>query len=267
MEIVFDNLSINGMDQVSFDLSSSSFAVINGININNFCDLLLLKKRPLSGSISVMGKVIKRSNKVEGYDKIARKIGIVSDSLFDEFNDYVVEDLFLYYFKEFKIRKIEDKNQHIVDSLKIVGLRKTISKKMFGEMSYTEKKKVLLACVISVNPSVIVLDDFAKGLLFRDRENYKKLFYKLKNKFNKCFIFVNSGIDFIMGYVDKVIVINKNKLVYDGGKDSFYDNKLYKYVDMPPIISFIKYANEKGYNIDYYTDNKELLKELYRKIK
>ena len=66
--------------------------------------------------------------------------------------------------------------------------------------------------------------------------------------------------------VDKMHVINKGKLVISGGKEIFYDNKLYKYVEMPKIVEFTKYAQDCGHNILEYTDIKELIKELYRNV-
>ena len=205
MEIVFDNLSSvnNNFDGTSFDLRDSSFVSLNGINFMTFYDLVLNNKRPISGSINVLGTEIKRTNRLEEYSKVIKKIGFVSEDLFSRYEDYLVLDLFLKYIKDYKVRKIEDKNQHAADSLKFVGLSKGILKKVFNELSYTEKKKVMLACVIAVNPSIIILDEFDKGLIFRDKENFKKLFLKLKSKFNKQFIF-NSII------YDKVSTSNLN---------------------------------------------------------
>ena len=268
MEIIFDNLSSNNkkFNECSFKIEDGMFTAINGIDFKIFYELILMNKRPAKGSISVDDVVIKRSNKVLKYEKIIKKVGILSDIIFDEYNDCVVTDIFLDYFKRFKF-KIDDVNKHIVDSLKLIGFNKSILKRQFDELSYTEKKKIMLCCVLAVNPSMIILDEFEKGLIFRDRELFKKLYIKLRSKFNKTIIFVNSKIDFVMGYVDKLIVINKGKKVYEGDKKSFYDDKIYKYLERPKIISFTKYVNSQGHDIIEYTDIKELLKELYRKIK
>jgi len=67
--------------------------------------------------------------------------------------------------------------------------------------------------------------------------------------------------------VDKIHVINNGKLVISGGKEIFYDNDLYKYVEMPKIVEFTKYTQDCGHNILEYTDIKELIKELYRNVK
>jgi hypothetical protein len=60
-------------------------------------------------------------------------------------------------------------------------------------------------------------------------------------------------------------VINNGNLVLSGGQELFYDNNLYKYVDVPKIVEFTKYVHDEGHNIIEYTDFKELIKELYRR--
>ena len=71
---------------------------------------------------------------------------------------------------------------------------------------------------------------------------------RLKNKFNKTIILLSKDLTFMFELVDKLYVINKGKLVLSGGKEIYYDNKLYKYVEMPKIIEFTKYAQECGHH-------------------
>ena len=62
-----------------------------------------------------------------------------------------------------------------------------------------------------------------------------------------------SGISSISRLTDIIV----DELPFD------YLSKI-KYVEMPKIVEFTKYAQECGHNILEYTDIKELLKELYR---
>lgn len=120
---------------------------------------------------------------------------------------------------------------------------------------------------MSYNPEVLILENFEKGLIFREREYFRKLFLKLKNKFKKTIILIGTDLTFLFDIVDKVYVINKGKLVLSGDKDIFYEDKLYKYVEMPKIVEFTKYVHQNGHDILEYTDIKELIKELYRNVK
>jgi energy-coupling factor transporter ATP-binding protein EcfA2 len=69
----------------------------------------------------------------------------------------------------------------------IVGLGEDYLDRDPNTLSFTERKKLQLACVMSYNPSILILEDFDKGLSFKEREYYRKLFLKLKNKFSKIY--------------------------------------------------------------------------------
>ena len=135
-----------------------------------------------------------------------------------------------------------------------------------NELSRVEKKKVELASVISYNPEVLVLDNFDIGLSYREKEYFRKLFLKLKNKYNKTIILISNNAEFLFDIVDDVHLIYKGKLVLSEGKDIFYNSNLYKYVNIPKIIEFTKYVEMNGYDIKKCTDIKELIKELYRNV-
>ena len=163
--------------------------------------------------------------------------------------------------------KTENVVKHVVQSLRIVGLDETYLDRDPNELSSVEKKKVELATVISYNPEVIILDNFELGLSYREKEYFRKLFLKLKNKYNKTIILITNNVEFLFDIVDAVHVIYKSKLVISEGKEIFYNSNLYKYVNIPKIIEFTKYAESKGYDIKKCTDIKELIKELYRNVR
>lgn len=247
------NLSINNGEIVFF--VSEDFAILN--------DLLIVKKRPSKGEIKLDDLVIKRTSHVDKND-IMKKIGYVSKDLIFECEN--VKDELLNTMKKYEY-KTKDDEKHISDSLRIVGLDNSYLNRRIDTLSLTEQKKVLFAKSMSYNPEVMIIEDFSKGLMFREKEYFKKLFLKLKNKFNKTIIIIGTDLSFAFDNVDKVFVINNSKLVLNGGKDIFYDNNLYDFVEMPKIVEFTKYAKEMGHNILEYTDFKELIKELYRNIK
>ena len=60
MEIIFDNVVTidKKINQVSLSIKNGLFTAINGVDTCSLVDLLLLNKRPASGSLSVSGIVI-----------------------------------------------------------------------------------------------------------------------------------------------------------------------------------------------------------------
>jgi len=250
----------------SVDLKFEEGSIISLVNddLGILGKLLLVIKRPTTGVIRFGSMRVSRTSHINNAKALRKKIGYLNMDTEVLFLEQTVRREISEVLKNYNI-KGKEVEKRILDSLKIVGLNERYLSRNPNELSFVEKKKVKLACLMSYNPEVLILNDFEKGLSFKERDYFKKLFIKLKTKFNKTIILLSRKLDFVMDLVDKVYVINKGKVVLEGNKDIFYDDKLYKYVDMPKIVEFTKYVELQGYKINEYTDFKELIKELYRR--
>ena len=274
MEIVFNKLCYienpksssekKYLEDINLVIKQGSIVGFLNDDLSIIGKLIMAIKRPTKGELRIDDMIIKRTSHVTNVNELRKKVGFVYTSS-DEFMGKTVKEEIKQTMKNFGY-KASNVTKHVVDSLKIVGISEDYLDRDPNTLSYTEKKKLKLASAMSYNPSVLVLEDFDKGLLFKEREYFRKLFLKLKNKFNKTIILITKDLTAMFDLVDKMHVINKGKLVISGGKEIFYDNKLYKYVEMPKIVEFTKYAQECGHNILEYTDIKELIKELYRNV-
>ena len=275
MEIIFNQLTFTEnkntasekkyFNDVNMVINSSSIVGIKMDYSDIIGQLLMVLKRPTKGEIKLDNVIIRRTTHINNINNLRRRIGIVSfeDNVYlkKTVKDEIKNAMANYGYKTKNVIK------HITDSLTIVGLDDSYLVRDPNTLSYVEKKKVNFALAMSYNPEVLVIESFDKGLTFREREYFRKLFIKLKNKYKKTIILVNSELPFMFDIVDKLYVINKGKLVINGDKDIFYSDKLYKYVELPKIVEFIKYANYQGHDIEEYTDIKELIKGLYRDVK
>ncbi len=273
MEIMFNKLvykekrksnHVIHFNDVSLIINSGSIVSFNGDVDKTIGELLMVIKRPTKGEIRLDDLIIQRTSHIDKVNLLRKKIGIVSD-------DYVymkksVKEEIKNVIKNYSYRTTNI-TKHIVDSLMFVGLGEEYLNRDPNTLSYTEKKKLNLAIVLSYNPEVIVLDRFDVGLINRELEYFKKLFLKLKNKLSKTIILLNSKVEFLFSIVDKAFVINSGKLVYNNDNKIFYDSNFYKYVEMPKIVEFTNYANSLDHDVLEYTDLKELIKELYRNVK
>ena len=274
MEIVFNKLCYienpksssekKYLDDVNLVIKQGSIVGFLNDDLSIIGKLIMAIKRPTKGELRIDDMIVKRTSHISNVNELRKKIGFVYNTN-EEFICKTVKEEIKQTMKNFGY-KASNVTKHVVDSLKIVGIGEEYLDRDPNTLSYTEKKKIMLASAMSYNPSVLILEDFDKGLLFKEREYFRKLFLKLKNKFNKTIILLTKDLSAMFDLVDKIHVINKGKLVISGGKEIFYDNKLYKYVEMPKIVEFTKYAQECGHNILEYTDIKELIKELYRNV-
>ncbi len=275
MEIVFNKLCYKEnkgtalertcFEDVNMIINQGEIVGIVGENLGFIGELIMAIKRPNKGEIKLGDVVIKRSSHINSVNALRKKIGFVTSEPLVFIGKTVKEEIKLT-MKNYGYRT-SNVTKHVVDSLKIVGLSEDYLDREVNTLSYTEKKRVMLACAMSYNAEVLILEDFEKGFIFRDREYFRKLFLKLRNKFNKTIILLGTDLTFMFDIVNKVYVINRGKMVLSDDKNIFYEDKLYKYVEMPAIVEFTKYAKANGHNILEYTDIKELIKELYRNVK
>ena len=275
MEIIFNKLTyienkrsareIVYLNDVSLVIEQGSIVGFLGDRLDIIGRLLLLLKRPSSGEIRLNNSIIKRSSHVDNVNSIRKNIGFV----YSNYNKLFLEVSVLKEISNIMNNynyKTDNVVKHVVQSLRIVGLDESFLDRDPNELSRVEKKKVELASVISYNPEVLVLDNFDIGLSYREKEYFKKLFLKLKNKYNKTIILISNNAEFLFDIVDDVHLIYNGKLVLSEGKDIFYNSNLYRYVNIPKIIEFTKYVEMNGYDIKKCTDIKELIKELYRNV-
>lgn len=275
MEIVFNKLCYKEnkgtalertcFEDVNMIINQGEIVGIVGENLGFIGELIMAIKRPNKGEIKLGDVVIKRSSHINSVNALRKKIGFVTSEPLVFIGKTVKEEIKLT-MKNYGYRT-SNVTKHVVDSLKIVGLSEDYLDREVNTLSYTEKKRVMLACAMSYNAEVLILEDFEKGFIFRDREYFRKLFLKLRNKFNKTIILLGTDLTFMFDIVNTVYVINRGKMVLSDDKNIFYEDKLYKYVEMPAIVEFTKYAKANGHNILEYTDIKELIKELYRNVK
>lgn len=276
MEIIFNKLSyienkktareIKYLDDVSLVIDQGSIVGFVGDKLGIIGKLLLVLKRPSSGEIRLNKTIIKRSSHLDNVNAIRKNIGYVYNNYSKLFLEPSVLKEISSTMKNYNY-KTNNIVKHVVQSLRIVGLDETYLDRDPNELSKVEKKKVELATVISYNPEIIVLDNFDLGLSYREKEYFRKLFMKLKNKYNKTIIIITNNIEFLFDIVDEVHVICKGKMILSEGKEIFYNSNLYKYANIPKIVEFTKYVESKGYDIKKCTDIKELIKELYRNVR
>lgn len=258
------SIEMKYFDSVDVKIEEGKIVAFVNDDLSILGKLLLVIKRPSSGVIRFDSVRVSRSSHIHNSKSLRRRMGYLNMDTEVMFLESSVKKEITEVLKgyDFKGKEVE---KRIIDSLKLAGLNESYLDRNPNELSFVEQKKVKFACIMSYNPEVLILNDFEKGLSYKERDYFRKLFIKLKTKYNKTIVLLSRKVEFLFDFVDKVYVINKGKVVLEGGQEIFYDNKLYKYVDVPKIVEFTKFLHSEKHDINKYTDFKELIKELYRR--
>lgn len=259
MEIVFSHV------QVPYLLHDFSYVVSEG-KIVSFCGasakeigrLLTFVDKPSRGELRIGDITIKSRSSLEKTRNSMQKIGSVfthrewkEDTVYKELCSHLNE---------------EDKDRRVKQACKMVLLEESLLDRNPQTLSSKESKKLSLACALIGNPDVLVLEDFSYGFSHHELEYYQKLFHKLCDTYHKTIILLEDSSEFLCGVVDTICVLANSEKVYEGDQDAFFDSELYQYIEMPEVIAFLFYLQERGHFIGNHREMKEVLKAIYRDV-
>lgn len=153
----------------------------------------------------------------------------------------------------------------IKQALQLVKLKEQVYLVFLQALTNQEKMKVELAKNLLLQKNVIVCEHFFEDLIYSEREYFVRLFRNMIYKHHIAVVLLENDMNFVCETVKSFYLFTNNgkyKLIED-----FYDDEIYKYVDMPFTVQLVKYFEEKGHQVDHdYTFN-ETLKAIYRAVK
>ena len=201
------------------------------------------------------GKIISFLNFSGSFEKLInnQKISYVLDNrkkYEKKVRDYFQETIF-----DFSESKFQD-------ACKMVLLDPNVLEKSGISLSRTEYKRLQFVEALLNRSETILFQNFELGFYGKDRSYYHKLYLKL-TKYGKCILCFTNDITFLFGMVSKFILFRENDYVL---LDDFYQEEIYQYLEMPPIIAFIKKLNQNHIKLEPYIETKEVLKAIYRSV-
>ena len=136
----------------------------------------------------------------------------------------------------------EEIDQRVKEAISLVGLDyETVKDRSPFELSGGQKRAVAIAGVVAMRPEVLILDEPTAGLDPRTHKDILRMIKEVHEKTGNITILVSHNMGDIAEMADKVIVIDRGKLVTMGTPEEvFSQGELLKSVglDLPPITEF-----------------------------
>lgn len=152
-------------------------------------------------------------------------------------------------------------NERIITLFNMLELDLELLNKKIKNISRTDFKFVLLTYAILKNYKTIIFDHMDLNMSHKDKKKLLNFIRKIKNA-ELSFIFLSTNMEFLYKVSDHLIIFNEGKIVYDDLIENVYNESI---IDSK-IIKFINLANNRGANLTYTFDRKELLKDIYRSV-
>lgn len=173
--------------------------------------------RPTEGTVMVKGEDTKDFTTAQ----IARKVGYVFQNPDDQLFQPSVEKEVTYAPKANKIP--EEESQKWIDlALELCDLKGELQTNPYN-LPLSIRKFVTIACVIAMNPDVIILDEPTAGQDLRGLALLSSMIKRLK-ELGKTVITITHDMDFVIDNFDRVIVMANKKVISDGHVQELFWN-------------------------------------------
>ncbi len=157
------------------------------------------------------------------------------------------------------------------EALKMVGIEDEYFYQSPFDLSGGQKRRVAIAGVLAMNPDVLVLDEPTAGLDPKGRDEILGKIKELKEKTSMTVVLVSHSMEDVANYVDRIIVMNKGRVMYDDVPAEVFKN--YKELETvglaAPQVTYIMNAlKDAGLNVNCEaTTIKEAADEIERALK
>ena len=215
--IVFNDVSFSyqenhfSLKNINLFIPKGAFCGITGLNGSGKTTLSLLMnglipqeiKGDFKGSVYIDGI----STRIKPVSYFAQSVGMVFQNPdFMLFNLSVKEEI------EFGLKnlKIKNINQRIEQALKQVNMIQYLDSDP-QILSFGQRQKICLACVLAANTPYIILDEPSAMLDYKSALHLYGILKRL-NQEGKTIIIIEHDTDFLAKYADQIIIINKGKI-------------------------------------------------------
>ena len=258
MSFKYDNKYI--FKDFDLDINPESFVCIIGKNGSGKSTLakILIGLYQAYGYITIDGYLLNNFY----LKKIRRIFSVCFDNANDHFIGETVKDDLAFSLENLEYSKGEIESL-ITSIAKKFKLEKVLEKSP-DELNNSDKEKVMIASSLIHNPKILLLDESIHKLTAND----KKLVFKVLKEYQKeqklTIILITHNLEDTL-YADRIIVLDKGKLILDDTKDNIYkDDKIEKLGFKLPFIVKLSH-NLMLYNLidKIYFDEKELVDKLW----
>lgn len=246
------------VDKINFNIEKGELVGYigeNGAGKSTTIKMLTGLLTPTSGSV-IVNELIPNKNRIENN----KNIGAVFGQKTQLWWDLPVIESFRLIKKMYQIPEGEYR-KNLKKFTEILELEDLLEKQV-KNLSLGQKMRCEIAATFLHNPSIVYLDEPTIGLDVLVKENIRKFIKDVNKEKKTTVILTTHDLKDIEDVCDRIILLDKGKIIYDGEKQKFKDN-YGKYI----IAEFV--IKEKNNNIseNIRLSNIQILEETENKLK
>ncbi len=174
---------------------------------------------PTAGRICYQGKDIWASK--EEIRRIRFEIGLVFQYPEAQLFEETVEKDIAFGPKNMGLSQ-QEIQERVYDACKIVGVKESWLSKSPFELSGGQKRRVAIAGVLAMKPSIIILDEPTAGLDPKGRNSILRRINQLHESWGITVILVSHSMEDIANHASRILVMNKGTIAMDGSTQEIF---------------------------------------------
>ena len=260
MGIILDNVSYTyqegtpfasaALSNVNLSIEDGSYTAIIGHTGSGKSTILQLLNGllvPTKGSVRVFDTLITSTSVNKQIRQIRKQVGLVFQFAENQiFEETVLKDV-AFGPQNFGV-SVEDAEAIAREKLALVGIDKSLFERSPFELSGGQMRRVAIAGILAMEPSILVLDEPTAGLDPIGRKELMTLFKKLHQD-GITIVLVTHLMDDVAEFADQVYVMEKGKLVKNGKPSLVFQNVEFMekiQLGVPKITRFAQRLAERG---------------------
>jgi len=260
MGIILDNVSYTyqegtpfasaALSDVSLSIEDGSYTAIIGHTGSGKSTILQLLNGllvPTKGSVRVFDTLITSTSVNKQIRQIRKQVGLVFQFAENQiFEETVLKDV-AFGPQNFGV-SVEDAEAIAREKLALVGIDESLFERSPFELSGGQMRRVAIAGILAMEPSILVLDEPTAGLDPIGRKELMTLFKKLHQD-GITIVLVTHLMDDVAEFADQVYVMEKGKLVKSGKPSLVFQNVEFMekiQLGVPKITRFAQRLAERG---------------------
>ena len=260
MGIILDNVSYTyqegtpfasaALSDVSLSIEDGSYTAIIGHTGSGKSTILQLLNGllvPTKGSVRVFDTLITPTSVNKKIRQIRKQVGLVFQFAENQiFEETVLKDV-AFGPQNFGV-SVEEAEAIAREKLALVGIDESLFERSPFELSGGQMRRVAIAGILAMEPSILVLDEPTAGLDPVGRKELMTLFKKLHQE-GITIVLVTHLMDDVAEFADQVYVMEKGKLVKSGKPSLVFQNLEFMekiQLGVPKITRFAHRLAERG---------------------
>ncbi len=142
--------------------------------------------------------------------------------------------------------------QRVLEAAEFVGLDRELLDRSPFDLSGGQKRRVAIAGVMAMRPSILILDEPASGLDPAGREEIFGGLLRYRDQTGATVIIVSHSMEDMARYAEDILVMSESRLVLSGSRDEVFRKADFLCsigLDVPEVTHLIAELRRRGYDL------------------